>query len=375
MNKITLQERDLYKIMATDSLLTNIPGHIYWKNKDSVFLGCNIEHARYFGFDDPNKIVGKNNFDLVDYDSAVKLTENDMEVISKATVIETVEVLYGNQYFLSKKMPLRDFKGEVVGILGISLNITKQKLAELSLAQRAKELVEALELKERFIRNINHEIRTPLVGMINIPESLRDNYYNLSDEQRLHFIDETLLAGERLRILVNNLLDLSKFKDGKFTMEFAEYNIKEIIEETIREFKHIYGNINFLIEQDVSTNIKCDKERIKQVIRNLIGNSIKYGGQNKPMFIYVFNYEEDSDQKFIKITIKDEGYGIPKGEEESIFQAFVESSQTRKLAGGTGLGLTIAKEIVESHKGKIWVEVSEPNQVGTCISFTLPVSL
>lgn len=368
------QEQELYRMIAGDNLFACIPGHVYWKNKDGIFLGCNGEQAKYFGFKDPTDIVGKTNFDLVDKDSAERITEIDKKVMDTGEVHVVEEVLYGSKWFLSKKLPLRDYKGEIMGVFGLSLEITEQKKLEECLKKQAQELAVALESREKFIRNVSHEMRTPLQIMMTVTEELLIQYDRLDDDRKKDFLGMVVDSNKRLVGLLSNLLDLSKFKEGKFVMEFKKSNIKEAIKNIINEFRYKHGAISLNVSNDVPEELVFDNFRVAQVVRNLIGNSIKYGGLDRPIIVDLSTCKE-RDKTFVKCSIKDDGVGVPCNEKEHIFDLFVESSKTRNLKGGTGLGLSIAKEIIESHKGRIWVDDLQAGETGSRFSFTLDTSL
>ena len=276
--------------------------------------------------------------------------------------------------YLSHKSPLRNHDNEVIGIIGNSINITAQEHAEQKLKQRTKELAAALEAKERFLRNMSHEIRTPLSAITSIPDGLKEMYDMLTDEERKGYIDNIIESNERLMSLVSNLMDLSKYKEGKFVMELKSDSIIDVTKAVINEFKYVHGNISLEADADVPHSIICDSFRVSQVIRNLISNSIKHGGKDGPISVHLSSYL-DRCKRYVKCSVKDEGVGVPDDDKEAIFDAFVESSKTQSFAGGTGLGLSIAKEIVEAHKGKIWVEDLIEGQIGARISFTLSVSI
>lgn len=366
------QEKDIFKIIAIDSILQNMPGHVYWKNSEGVYLAVNRECCEYLRMA-PEDIVNKTDFDFLSKEEAEKVRAVDMMVMESGTERVTEESDRDKCYFITKKTPLRDFKENVIGILGVSLDITKQKMSESNLKLRTQELAKALEAREIFIRNVNHEIRTPLQTMISVPESLQANYDILTDEQRKRCIDATVSESKRLMNLVSNILDLSKFREGRFILEFEKHSLKQMIEEVLREFSYSHGPIDCTIDGNVQDTIRCDKARMQQVLRNLINNSVKHGGRSKPISITVSNFKDKDDLSYVKFSIKDEGAGIPKGEEEAIFDAFVESSHTRKLAGGIGLGLSIVREIIDSHKGRIWVDKLLQSEIGTRMSFILPV--
>lgn len=363
------KEYELNKNIAADNLLTHIPGHFYWKNKEGKVLGCNEEHARYFGRKEPRDIIGKTIFDLVNKEDAIKTAELD-NFVMKTGKTQIAEEKHCSRWFLSKKAPLKDFKGEIVGLLGLSLEITEQKKLEERLKHQTQELAAALEAKERFLRNMSHEIRIPLQAMLYVPKELKHQCHNLTHKEIEKYLDLIITANERFESLLSNLLDLSKFRHGKFIMDFKKENIIDIVKGVIGEFKYMHGNITLDVASDVPQDLVCDAFRVSQIVRNLIGNSIKHGGKDLPIFISLSSHYERR-KPFIKCTVKDNGAGIPDQEKEIIFEPFAESTRTRTNAGGTGLGLAIAKEIVEAHKGEIWVGNLEEGETGARFHFTL----
>lgn len=362
------KEREFNKGIAIDSLIVHMPGHLYWKNKEGVILGCNTEYAKYLGLKDPCEVIGKTMFDLMNEEDAIIITSIDNRVIQTEN-IQIAEEARGSKWFLSKKVPLKDLNGEIIGLLGLSLEITEQKRQERALQEKINALAAALEEKERFVRNVNHEIRSPLQVVIDIPIGLRSEYHKLTDQQRLSCLDTMVNSANRLMTLITHLLDLSKFKHGKFAMEFKSEDIKSVVVDVIKEFQHAH-DINLNVDQDVPQSFVCDRFRIAQVLRNLIGNSIKYCKKKQIISVSISKYQEENEQ-YIKCTIKDEGIGVPDGEKVIIFEPFSESTRTRTSKGGTGLGLSISKEIVEAHQGRIWVEDLKDGEIGTRISFLL----
>jgi PAS domain S-box-containing protein len=359
--------------LSFQSIIDASPAHIYWKDSNGTYLGCNEALLQYLNLQSPEEFVGKTDFDILDPLTAKDLRLIDLSIMTKGIprVIKEIDNKCGDAaVFLSYKSPLRNHDNEIVGIIGNSINITAQEKAEKDLAQRTNELAVALEAKERFLRNMSHEIRTPLQAILAIPEGLKEQYHKLSDKEREDYIGTVVEANKRLMGLLSNLLDLSQLRQGKFEMEFKPENIRSLAEDVIGEFKYTHGNITLNVDQDVPETLVCDRFRIAYVIRNLIGNSIKHGGQSHPIYVFISSLQDRHGQ-YVKCTIKDEGVGIPVYEKEAVFDAFVESSKTRSYAGGTGLGLSVAKEIVQAHKGKIWVEDLQDGEIGARVSFLL----
>jgi signal transduction histidine kinase len=370
INKLKTEE---YKNIATNYILTHAPGHIYWKNLEGVFLGCNVEHAKYFGFDNPIDIVGKINTDFLDEETSDYISDIDLKVMSTGQEHVIEECVNGTQYFLSKKVPLRDYDNKIIGLLGTSINITEQKNLESVLEKTVQELEKALVSKESFIKNMNHEIRTPMQLILNGPQILKDNFNKFTDQDKLYFLDGMIKATKRLNDLVTNLLDMSKFKEGKFVLNVKGEDFKLLCEELIQDFSLMYKNrIKHDILFDSDVVVECDKIRIHQVLRNLLMNSIRYSGESSKISITILICDENQ-KNYIKCSVKDEGVGIPEEEKNLIFDPFVGSSVTKEIPGGVGLGLTISKEIIQSHNGRIWVDDIKDGEVGARISFIIPL--
>lgn len=370
INQLKTEE---FKNIATNYILTHAPGHIYWKNLDGVFLGCNVEHAKYFGFNNPIDIIGKINTDFLDEDTAAHISEVDNKVMStgKEHIIE--ECINGAQYFLSKKIPLRDYDNKIIGLLGTSINITEQKILENNLEKTVQELEQALNSKELFIKNMNHEIRIPMQLILNGSQILKDNFYIFSDNEKLYFLDGMIKATKRLNELVSNLLDMSKFKEGKFILNSESENLEALVLDIIQEFSLMYINkIEYKNSLNTSVLVICDKIRIQQVLRNLLINAIRYSPNSLPLSILLSDYFENGIS-YVKFSLKDQGVGISEEEKDLIFQPFVEGSKTKTLPGGVGLGLSISKEIITAHDGRIWVDDLNQNEIGARMSFILPL--
>ena len=370
INKLKAEE---CKNIATNYILNHAPGHIYWKNLEGVILGCNTEQAKYFGFDSPIDIIGKINSDFLDEESADHISDIDEKVMKAGQEHIIEECVNGSQYFISKKTPLKDDNGKIIGVLGTSINITEQKKLEANLEKTVKELEKALDSKKTFIKNMNHEVRIPMQLILNGSQLLRDNFYSFSDQEKIYFLDGMIKATNRLNDLITNLLDMSKFNEGKFTLNLKNEDLLVLFEEIIQEFSLMYKNkITYKAFLNDITHVACDKMRIQQVLRNLLMNSIKYGGESTPIFASLSIYDEKG-VKYIKCSIKDEGVGIPKEEKDNIFEPFIGSSITRDVPGSIGLGLTISKEIIQSHNGRIWIDEIKQDEIGARISFIIPV--
>ena len=334
-----------------------------------MYLGCNDKQAKNLGLEFGEDVVGKTDFDLPWNDEAAsEFRENDLSIMKsgKTAVMEEEVVIGGEEKTLiSNKGPLLDESGKAIGILGVSVDITKQKQFEKELLKRTIELDEALSARTEFLNNISHELKIPLHGIINIARELYGQWDEISDSQRKDYLKVVIDNQDRLMKLVSNLLDLSKSNSGKMHFEFKNYSLSKIVREVVYEFKIPSDNsINFRIGSEIDDRVRCDANRIKQVIRNLISNALSYA-YGSPIEVGIIR-----EDKHLKFFISDKGIAVPEEELVSIFDSFKQSSRTKNHAKGTGLGLAICKELIFEHKGKIWAENNKYKGM-TCY-FTIP---
>lgn len=247
---------------------------------------------------------------------------------------------------------------------------------ESAVRERTKELEEALRSKTEFLNNMSHEVRTPIVGVEGISQGLVDNWERFTDQEKYEYAKQVVKNAGRLRSLVGNLLDLSKFTSGKMLLDKREMDVSECIRSIIDESEELYiqGKAIKLKYEDFGIQkIIGDEERISQVLRNLFVNAIKFSLNNRESEIRAeLVAVKWNGVDSVKFSLRDEGVGIPEGELEKIFEPFTQSTKTKTKAGGTGLGLSICKEIIESHGGKIWARNNE-NKIGVTLNFVLPI--
>lgn len=365
----SFQGYNLYDKIALNSIVRDLPGHIYWKDKNGKYLGCNDKQAYSLGFKSGTDIIGKTDRDLPWGEHvSQKFRDNDLLVMNTGrteVVEERVTINNRPHTVLSQKSPLKGSDGITLGVLGVSVDITKQKLLEKYYASKVLELEKALETKKAFLNNASHEIRTPLHVISNILEEVKKNWEILLEEDKKNYINIAITNQNRLMSLLSNVLDLGKAQSGRLMCVFKDNDLLIIIKDVISEFHFSKAKIS-ITNFPAHTALYCDQERLKQVFRNLISNSIKYGcGNNNKIDINIYDCSQ-----YFKIIISDRGIGIPQNELEKIFEPFYESSITETKSGGTGLGLSICKSIISEHTGKIYAK-SKINQ-GTKMIIEIP---
>ena len=223
--------------------------------------------------------------------------------------------------------------------------------------------------KDEFISVASHELRTPLTSARLLTQLLQRRFEKKKDRQSSLYLARINNQIDRLSRLVIELLDLRKIQEGKMDFRMEKFNIYDLVKEIAYDLSKS-SNRKIVIKEKHNFKVTADRDRIGQVITNLASNAIKYSPKNKQIIIRII--KEDG---FIKIAIQDFGQGIPEEEHQKIFGRFYQ------IEGGSrkdsmGLGLFIAKEIVDRHKGKIWVEspslIGNRKVKGSTFYFTLP---
>ena len=242
------------------------------------------------------------------------------------------------------------------------------------LSNQKKEVKKSPELKYQFLRNIEHELRTPINDITTIGQVLWENYDKLTEEQRKEAVQEIGQNSEKLSSLINNILDLSKLHSLKYNLDLQKINFSELVYERIEFCKKLYaekqnsGLQEFILDIEDNVLVYCDKYYTARAIDNIIINAIQYCPKGK---IIISLYKDKSTQE-IKFSVTDYGIGISKELIHEIFNSFVVSSRNNIKAGARGIGLGVAEKVINLHKGKIKAKSSKKH--GTVIQFTLPMT-
>ena len=368
-------------------IMDTIPLAIFWKDRDSIYLGCNREALYTTGFSRVDEIVGKTDYDLPwGAEVAENIRQGDSEVMDcnapALRVEESLPQADGNQAWLeTSKVPIHDMDGNVMGILATFQDITPRKQAEASLQQlneelrQAKEVADAASLaKSEFLASMSHELRTPLNGILGYAQILNRSETLTTKEQ--HGVMVIRESGEHLLTLINEVLDLAKIEAGKLTLKPKATELIPLLQGVI-EICRLQADQKGLVfqarlDEALPQQVVVDEKCLRQVLLNLLSNAIKFTQEGCIEFRVectsltvpgLGQHPEDVEQAccHIDFSVWDTGVGIAEQDMGRLFQAFEQVGDDRQNSQGTGLGLAISQQIVQLMGGEIQV-VSQPGE-------------
>ena len=272
---------------------------------------------------------------------------------------------------LEKRVPV--FSEDEIGELSLTFNKMASELSSslTELERKNQELEKLDKLKDEFLSNTSHELKTPLNGIIGIADSMIDGATGKLQKDSVKNLRMISDSGKRLSNLVNDILDFSKLKNHEIIIQKKPVDIKSIAEMVLLLSRHLLNGKNIELVNEIPDDAPAvlgDDNRLQQILLNLLGNAVKFTNSGEVKI----SMDKSNDLE-LTIIISDSGIGIPKEKFDSIFQSFeqVDASISREY-GGTGLGLSITRTLIELHGGKIWLE-SEVGE-GSKFFFTLPIS-
>ena len=394
--KQTLYRKD-NQIKLLDDIVSNLPGHVYWKDINCILLGCNEKQALDAGFESRHEIPGKTAYDLLwkvkskkSRLKQAKITDDIDKRIMRHGEPELVEEFVINEkgeevFYLTEKRPLKNQKGEVNGLVGVSIDITdKHKLKqdliekneELKLSSAEKE--KTLEKLFQFVQDQEHDIRTPMTGLIGSAEILqlaRDRGLDMNSELVSGSIDDMVISGNELLSYQESVIfDLYGDVSEGNTI-FRRFDLKEIVERVFNlnrssaRSKSLDYSLNF--DSDVPRYLKADGKKIYQCLVDVLSNAIRFT-EDGTVSLSVQLIDKKDNKAIIRFLIKDTGIGIPEDLQHRIYEEYFKVKPSNKGGKhGRGLGLTRAFRYVNSVNG----EIDFTSKVGEGTSFRVVLPL
>jgi PAS domain S-box-containing protein len=381
------------------TLFNTAPVGIFTKNRDGYYTSVNADLLQYW----LHSPLGYRDADLLPSHIAAGLRFADLQVMDaneELTLEEEMETPHGPRTVLSRKTPLHDAAGNVVGILGISLDITERKQAEAEL-QRAKEGAEAANrAKSQFLANMSHELRTPLNAIIGYSEMLQEEAEETGQSYFISDLEKIRTAGKHLLSLISDILDLSKIEAGRMELYLESFEVTAVVQDVMLTIKPLIEKNNNKLAVHCADNLglmRADLTKVRQSLFNLLSNASKFTEQGTitltvermrdngrtPSRGQAMKMEEQFHpssltlhpyKEWLVFTIADTGIGMNAEQIDRLFEAFVQAdaSTTRKF-GGTGLGLAITQRFCWMMGGDIVVK-STPGQ-GSTFTIWLPAEV
>ena len=384
------EQKEFYKY-----IIQSLPGNVFWKNLKQMFLGCNRNIARIFGLKHPNDIFGKANQDLFDKEIAKQNDEADKKAIDEDKEYELEETgldVQGNlTTYLTRKIPLKDKSGKIIGLLGVSIDIKKRKKLEEALKK-------SNTVKQEFIANMSHDLRTPITGIMGMLndllhfaakiESKRDFENQLVGDHAAELLQKLLQkvednsylalgAVDGLLHLCNEILETVRLESRTTTMPLEAFNLPVLINAVIKlvnpTAKAKGLTLSTKINNQLPQYLFGSARYLSKSLLNLISNALKFtdeGSINVSVKLVDTPYDQfkKGDKITLMICVADTGIGIPKDKFDTIFEHFSRLDPSYKgMYKGYGLGLYTVKQYVEGMKGTITVD----SDVGKGTKFTL----
>lgn len=361
-------------------LQDQLPDLFYYKDAQSHFLGGNKAWKEFHGFTTTEQWLGK-----TDKDSPRFLTEKGEQIFNEEQAMlrsgkmqrqreHIINPDNSESFMDSIKVPIFDDRQKLLGLVGVTRDITEQVHIENALDYAKNAAEQAAIAKSSFLAVMSHEIRTPMNGVIGCASLLGETRL---DEEQQQLVRTIQSCGEGLLVIINDILDYSKIEAGQIILDVHAFHLRELIEDTLELFAKSAADkgveLNSYIEPEVPLHLEGDSSRTRQVLINLIGNALKFTERGEvTLEISLDHKNPDENSCKILFSVRDTGIGIPEEHQGNLFKVFTQAdtSITRKY-GGTGLGLAISKKIVQQMGGDIWF--SSKAHKGTCFYFTTQV--
>jgi PAS domain S-box-containing protein len=376
----TLREQE-DKIYQLDSIIAHIPSNVYWYDTDWKYLGCNENSAKTIGLP-RDEIIGQKMQKIMKMTNVAEemmtsFIKDDLEVMSTGMAKYNIEEPAFNdasgttKHFLSNKVALLNQSKKVIGLLGISTDITERKKMEQELIKAKEQADIANKAKSNFLAVMSHELRTPLNAILGIAQVICNKELPPAQAEQ---VDIILRAGDFLLALIDDILDFSKLEAGKLDIIYQKFDFYQLIQDIAISMRQLADNKGLQLivtfSKNVPHKIVADQRRVRQIIMNFINNAVKFTNKGHVKLAIKFNKRSNK----IRVSVEDTGIGIPKSKLRQVFERFTQlDSRYSRRYGGAGLGLAICKQLVETMQGKIGVN-SEYHK-GSKFWFNLPLTL
>jgi PAS domain S-box-containing protein len=353
-----------------DSIIENIPNMVFVKSADDLrFVRFNKAGEELLGYARED-LIGKNDYDFFTRDEADHFTTKDREVLEGRRLVdipeEPIDTKDGARILHTKKIPILDDEGLPRFLLGISEDITERKEADRQLHEAKEEAERANRAKDEFLSRMSHELRTPLNAVLGFGQLLQ---MGSLDEAERESVKQILRGGRHLLGLIDEVLDIARISTGQLSISQEPVSVASAIKEAVELVRPIAAEreISFHEEAMNGFHVLADRQRLKQVLLNLLSNGVKYNGPGGSVSIF---WEEVLGGR-LRINVRDTGPGIPPEAMERLFLPFDRLGAEASAVEGTGLGLALSKGLVDAMGGTLSAE----SVLGTGSVFSIELQL
>jgi PAS domain S-box-containing protein len=361
-----------YEKYLMNTLINNIPIHIYIKDCESRFIMVDRGSAQSFGLNDPEQVVGKTDFDFFSHEHAQQAYEDEQVIIrTGAPIIKEEKETWTDRpdtWVSTSKFPLYDKDEKIIGTFGISMDITELKQKEEKIITTNKKLEKLNSEKDKLFSMIAHDLRSPFHGLLGLTEVMEKDSHEMSSEEITNYSSSLHELVVNLYSLLENLLEWAQFQKGSLAFTPKALNLSDIFSQSIDSIKQRAIKKEIIILNEISETLKiyADEKMINSVLRNLLSNSVKFTRKNG----IVVGKAREIEEGMVEISVTDTGVGIPGNTMAKLFKLGEKvGSKGTDNELSTGLGLVLCKEFVEKHGGRIWVESKE--NIGSTFYLTL----
>jgi two-component system aerobic respiration control sensor histidine kinase ArcB len=362
-----------------EDILYNLPGLIYWKNKNYQYVGFNKNVMRLSGLT-CEQLYGKTDLELNwGKKEAESFQKDDQEVmdmgITKITEHQ-IPISYSDRAYAivrTEKSCLYDKNGNVAGVLGVAMDVTEQKILEEKLIAEKERAEQLNQAKTEFIRNMEHDIRTPFSGIYSLAEILQTQEKNPEKKQLINAITQ---CAKELLNYCNGILDFSRIESGVMPILFKKFNLHALVNSVVAMEKPVAIDKKLLLITEYSKDIPeifvGDEYRIQRILINLMSNAVKFTNKGHVKISIKLAKKINNKEFILRFFIEDTGIGIPKEKQACIYERFNRLTPANEgKYKGSGLGLSVVKYLVEELSGEI--EVNSRPKKGTVFVCTLPL--
>jgi len=367
------------------SIIDTIPDHVYVKDVEGRFILDNVAHREMYGPKTEGTTTGRTVFDYYAADEAARFDDDDHRVI------ETGEGLFnheearvqedgGELWIQTTKVPLRDTDGSVIGLVGISADITDRKIAEAQLLRFAAQLESSNAELQNFASVASHDLQEPLRKIQAFSDRLRMKCGSMLNAQGLDYLDRMQNAAQRMQVLIQDLLKLSRITSR--ALPFEQCDLSEIVRSVLSDLEIGIEQKHAKVEVGDLPVIEADPVQMRQLFQNLISNALKFQKPgDRPEVVVegrIYEVRERNagesvipGQRICKVVVRDNGIGFDPKFADQIFVVF-QRLHSRSEYEGTGIGLAVCKKITDRHGGSIVAKSAEGQ--GAAFIVTLPVT-